>query len=371
MPQEILRRGHAFRTMATDINASTANEKDAKTRLKALRLYRILQRSCGNLLPSTDGTIFLQNDLYASDWGNYQVLDDEDGRGAMAEDQATAELIRLFLVRSGADPVSGFSKLNDWHDGLVGAVPKNSETVAYQTACWTTPSRLREAVRFAFRSSSLVSSPSPTDLQGWTIRAIQMMQDQAKLWNQTSISVSSNGLVRVVATSKFLGSVSPVSVAASYSPLAPKYRFAYRIRIENVSPSTTVQLLGRYWRITEEHERGDNDDDDDDKRSLSSEPIEVDAPYTGAVGQLPVLQPGQGFEYVSGTDLATPKGLMKGHLYMATVPSQTISATSGDNVTAVACQGSSTENTTDEENSNDTNLFQAAVTPFRLESFEK
>jgi len=183
------------------------------------------------------------------------------------------------------------------------------------------------------------------------------------------VCTTPDGLVKVTATSRCLGTVSPVSFATPSTPLEPKHRFAYRIRVENVSRDTTVQLLGRYWHIAEEEENNNNadDDDDDDGSPTSLEPIEVDAPYTGAVGQLPVLQPGQVFEYVSGTDLATPVGTMKGHFYMATVPSKTRSAQSGDDVVAVSYQGSKSE----EVDNKDTRLFQATVKPFRLQSFDE
>jgi uncharacterized protein affecting Mg2+/Co2+ transport len=364
--------GHSVRMLTTNSDSSASNDKDAKLRLTALRLYRILQRLCGSLSPTSEGTIFLQHDISASDWGHYQFHDNGCGGDFMTEDQ-TEKLIRLFLVLSGTDPVSGISKRNDWYNDLMGLIPnkvdKNTNTTR---TCWTTPSRLREAVRFAFRSSSSLSSLSPSELQALALRAIQMMPDQVKLWNQSSVTNSQNGLVRVTATSRCLGTVSPVSIGASYSPLTPKYRFAYRIRVENISSSETVQLLGRYWQIAEEY------DDDCDADGSSPEPIEVDAPYTGAVGQLPVLQPGQVFEYVSGTDLTTPRGKMMGHLYMATVLAQTQSAKSGDEVTAVTCHGSkgssssssSKDTATDDDNSNQTRLFHAIVKPFRLESFE-
>lgn len=108
--------------------------------------------------------------------------------------------------------------------------------------------------------------------------------------------------------------------------LEKKFRFAYRIRIENQSDES-VQLLGRYWHIEELTQDGDVDD--------SEPPIRVNSPETGAVGQLPVLRPGQVFEYMSGTDLTSTKGTMKGHFYMARVPSDTHSAKTGDHVKAL------------------------------------
>mmetsp|Transcript_4722 Transcript_4722/g.8912 ORF Transcript_4722/g.8912 Transcript_4722/m.8912 type:complete len:567 (-) Transcript_4722:968-2668(-) len=411
---------------------SNSNSKDAnaKMRLTTLRLYRMLQRSCKDLVPAEDGTILLQKDIHASDWGKHHFHDnDVDGNDddndnddddddddaevcATTKDQTNA-LIRLFLLWNSADPddATGIvSKLNDWYDELVlvsgglrfrtrtrTRTRDGSKNPHKAVACWTTPRHLRETVRFAFRSSSKIYSLSsqqqhptttttltPTELQAFALSAIRMMQEQNTLWKQSSVSTTSDGLVRVTATSRCLGTVSPVSFAAPSSALDPKHRFAYRIRVENVSLETTVQLLGRYWHIAEE-----SDDNNDGSSPL--EPIEVDAPYTGAVGQLPVLRPGQAFEYVSGTDLATPAGTMKGHFYMATVPEKTKSAKSGDDVVAVSYQGSArgpspsssssgkikmataagdvTSN--DNGNSSDTRLFRAAVKPFRFRSFEK
>ena len=53
------------------------------------------------------------------------------------------------------------------------------------------------------------------------------------------------------------------------------------------------------------------------------------------MGQLPVLRPGQVFEYMSGTDLSSPKGVMAGHFYMATVPNETHCGKAGDLVQAL------------------------------------
>lgn len=48
------------------------------------------------------------------------------------------------------------------------------------------------------------------------------------------------------------------------------------------------------------------------------------------VGHLPVLQPGQVFEYMSGCDLFTKHGTMKGSFHMAIVDGSTRSAIVGD-----------------------------------------
>ena len=66
------------------------------------------------------------------------------------------------------------------------------------------------------------------------------------------------------------GALVPPQHPAS-SLLQSKYRFAYRIRIENLSDQN-VQLLGRYWAIQE----------DTGSSTQSEQPVIVDAPSTGA-----------------------------------------------------------------------------------------
>ncbi len=73
--------------------------------------------------------------------------------------------------------------------------------------------------------------------------------------------------------------------------------WAYRVRIENLGRET-VQLLRRTWNITDA--RG---------RSLQ---VRGD----GVVGEQPVLEPGEAFEYTSGTPLDTPSGIMQGSYHM-------------------------------------------------------
>ena len=105
----------------------------------------------------------------------------------------------------------------------------------------------------------------------------------------------------------------------------PRYRYAYRIRVENLPENDkTVQLLGRTWHIQEE----------DESRVPVGDPDVVQAPKTGVVGVLPVLQPGEYFEYMSGCELPSRNGTMSGALHMAVVPPRTKSALVGDDVDA-------------------------------------
>ncbi len=76
-----------------------------------------------------------------------------------------------------------------------------------------------------------------------------------------------------------------------------QFVWAYRVRIENRGPEP-VQLLRRSWRITDARGRL----------------IRVDG--DGVVGEQPSLDPGEAFEYTSGTPLDTPTGFMTGEYHM-------------------------------------------------------
>ena len=71
--------------------------------------------------------------------------------------------------------------------------------------------------------------------------------------------------------------------------------WAYRIRIENLGRES-VQLLRRTWHITDAHGRTQT------------------VKGAGVIGQQPVLEPGEIFEYTSGTPLETASGFMVGRL---------------------------------------------------------
>lgn len=91
--------------------------------------------------------------------------------------------------------------------------------------------------------------------------------------------------------------VRPIYLDAQSDPEDHHFVWAYHVRIENMS-GRTVQLLERYWHITDALGRVQ----------------EVKGP--GVVGEQPVLRPGQVFEYTSGTPLPTPSGIMSGHYGM-------------------------------------------------------
>ena len=80
-------------------------------------------------------------------------------------------------------------------------------------------------------------------------------------------------------------------------PEAPRYVFAYTITIRNTG-SLPAQLISRHWLIT------DGNNEVQEVRGL------------GVVGKQPLLQPGESFEYTSGSSLTTPIGTMKGTYQM-------------------------------------------------------
>ena len=88
-------------------------------------------------------------------------------------------------------------------------------------------------------------------------------------------------------------SVRPFYLDDQSMPDEDRYVWAYHVRIEN-NGDDSVQLLTRYWRIT-------------DSRGQTHE-----VRGEGVVGEQPVLQPGESFEYTSGTPLSTPSGIMAG-----------------------------------------------------------
>ena len=76
-----------------------------------------------------------------------------------------------------------------------------------------------------------------------------------------------------------------------------RFVWAYRISIENRG-KRPVQLMRRTWHITDARGR--------------TQLVEG----AGVIGQQPTLEPGEAFEYTSGTPLDTPSGFMVGAYHM-------------------------------------------------------
>lgn len=86
-------------------------------------------------------------------------------------------------------------------------------------------------------------------------------------------------------------------------PGTGRFFWAYYIAITNRG-TETVQLLKRSWEIT---------DANGYTQRVHGE---------GVVGEQPVLQPGERFEYNSAVPLGTPTGFMVGTYHMQTLPSR-------------------------------------------------
>jgi len=89
-----------------------------------------------------------------------------------------------------------------------------------------------------------------------------------------------------------------ISVEAFYqpaqsNPLSSEFLFAYRITIENLS-TMPVQLLRRHWYIKDSNG--------------STKEVEGE----GVVGQQPIIEPGDSYQYVSAASLRSEIGKMYG-----------------------------------------------------------
>jgi ApaG protein len=91
--------------------------------------------------------------------------------------------------------------------------------------------------------------------------------------------------------------VQSVYIASQSVPTEERYVFAYTITIRNLG-RIPVQLLGRYWLITNGNGR------------------EIEVQGKGVIGEQPHIEPGGEFQYTSGAVLETPMGTMQGHYYM-------------------------------------------------------
>ncbi|WP_296490584.1 Co2+/Mg2+ efflux protein ApaG [Rhodoferax sp.] len=90
--------------------------------------------------------------------------------------------------------------------------------------------------------------------------------------------------------------VNPRYLADQSAPEQGQYFFAYTITIRNTG-RVAAQLISRTWNVNDSlghHEK---------------------IKGLGVVGQQPLLQPGETFEYTSGTRLRTPTGTMHGSFF--------------------------------------------------------
>lgn len=102
-------------------------------------------------------------------------------------------------------------------------------------------------------------------------------------------------------------SVEPHFLEDRSDPERELYVWSYRVRITN-HRSRCIQLTHRRWRVT------------DSRGGVQK----VDG--IGVVGETPVIQSGDCYEYVSGVPLPTPSGLMGGAYVFAVEDGATLEA---------------------------------------------
>ena len=93
--------------------------------------------------------------------------------------------------------------------------------------------------------------------------------------------------------------VNPYYLEDQSEPDEHRFVWAYQVTINNLGKER-VQLKNRFWKII---------DSNGTKQEVKGE---------GVVGEQAVLNPGEKFEYTSGTPLSTPSGFMEGYYEMET-----------------------------------------------------
>jgi len=108
-------------------------------------------------------------------------------------------------------------------------------------------------------------------------------------------------------TRKINITVNPYFLDDQSEPEDQHFVWAYQVTIDNQS-NDKVQLKNRYWKI------------------IDSNGSEQEVRGEGVVGEQPILNPGERFEYTSGTPLSTPSGVMLGRYVFETETKETVEA---------------------------------------------
>jgi len=314
---------------------------------KNLRMYRILLRQCedlyANVRSDNDGMVLFQEPVTAREYGDARMYSND----ITGIDRSTAILslyLKWIAAEQKQDDDNYFNDYDDDDDEIETIAnymqhikmkeerrgPKNANhdegnndnnisplrALFDANSVWASKQDLKHAIRLGMLQNDLGHGNESSPLLGTPIQVARTLNEQELLLEHSVVTNNLEMGVRVVATSQYIGgSFHPgegaVSALGGQGFLGKqKYRFAYRMRVENLpSNDKTVQLLGRTWNIHEHNQHG---------HSLG-DPVNVSAPTTGAVGHLPVLHPGEAFCYTSGCELETETGSMEGCFHMAVV----------------------------------------------------
>ena len=100
-----------------------------------------------------------------------------------------------------------------------------------------------------------------------------------------------------MASYRFRVEVTPQYLPEQSRPEEGLFAFAYTVSIHNVG-DIAAQVISRTWHIND------------------SQGLHEKVKGLGVVGHQPLLQPGESFEYTSGSAIATPVGTMRGTYQM-------------------------------------------------------
>eukprot|EP00956_Cyclotella_meneghiniana_P000270 scaffold324_cov57-Cyclotella_meneghiniana.AAC.4 len=304
--------------------------------------------------------------------GHYtQFLDEDVERGEKENDDGPDLNFHKFGNNSNEEYQSQREELYD-DDEDYNNIPPPDTSVLVQT------NDIVNAVRIAFRAPLL---PSPDDnnddnnnnkahdendtmqsiITGRhrdAIDASSLLSEQLHTWgSKSSICVNREHGIRIVATS-FNFQLPSGGNGGGVRLGHEKYKFAYRIRVENINEDSyddddgdaegstkAVQLLGRTWNIYECRQtngsllskllednhnsqsvlNGTTGDDEKDDIQVRTLVHKLHEPKTGAVGHFPVIRPGE-----------WSRSFMEGSFHMAIVdPETTESGSIGETVDAL------------------------------------
>lgn len=152
---------------------------------------------------------------------------------------------------------------------------------------------LSDTIRDRFRAARDASGGEAANQVNGALRALRVLSEQTHLLDCTSESVTEG--VHVEITSTFLGRAKE----RGFREDKPRWQFTYRAQIRNAG-TDRLKVIGRSWSIHNE----------------ATVYASVPRGSPGVVGCTPILNPGDYFEYHSGTDLDTMRGFIKGSFQM-------------------------------------------------------
>lgn len=276
---------------------SSSSTLKTKQNTTSIRLYRILLRMVNGL----NDSLPLQSPLDPRDYGQASLLRN-------SQKSFNSPIIQLYTAFCVWNDHLDENIMMTWYENVTAGdyIDFDESRAEYPSSLFASRDECKSAIRQAFRRAVPSSDTENDDtalvlsMQRLAMQAIQDVQQQQYLQSLSSVSIDADNRVRVVATSRCVCVVclmvalvklvsyafvisryilyhrcigSSWSLGNSKDDSGIKYRFAYRIRVENLpSHSDAVQLLGRKWCIQD--------------TTASGEPVgeaqHVDAPTTGA-----------------------------------------------------------------------------------------